>query len=289
MDEFVSGVSVTYDRNPNYWKDDEKYPGNRLPYADKLVQIMMSDEATRLAALRSGQIDISGETGVSRIKSIANAVQLRKDVPGIQLFPIALRSETSLAIKTDEPPLSDIRVRHALQMALDLETINDNYFFGFGEWQPMGPNGPALIGLNNPFDTWSEELRKFYSYDPEGAERLLDEAGYPRGANGVRFQTSIMTNGTRGDVGYMELLAGYFKEIGVEVEIEAPDNVTYEARATAFDFEGMKDNWGIGADYANLNQLNNLARATTPPRTTRRLTPCGRRQRLPLAMSTDGW
>ena len=153
MDEFVSGVSVTYDRNSNYWKDDEKYPGNRLPYADKLVQIMMSDEATRLAALRSGQIDISGETGVSRIKSIVNAVQLRKDVPGIQLFPIALRSETSLAIKTDEPPLSDIRVRHALQMAIDLETINDNYFHGFGEWQPMGPNGPALIGLNNPFDT----------------------------------------------------------------------------------------------------------------------------------------
>ena len=258
MDEFVSGVSVTYDRNPNYWKDDEKYPGNRLPYADKLVQIMMSDEATRLAALRSGQIDISGETGVSRIKSIANAVQLRKDVPGIQLFPIALRSETSLAIKTDEPPLSDIRVRHALQMAIDLETINDNYFFGFGEWQPMGPNGPALIGLNNPFDTWSEELRKFYSYDPEGAERLLDEAGYPRGANGVRFQTSIMTNGTRGDVGYMELVAGYWKEIGVEAEIETPDHATFEARATAFDFDGMKDNWGIGADYANLNQLNNF-------------------------------
>ena len=132
-------------------------------------------------------------------------------------------------------------------MAIDLETINDNYFFGFGEWQPMGPNGPALIGLNNPFDTWSEELRKFYSYDPEGAERLLDEAGYPRGANGVRFQTSIMTNGTRGDVGYMELVAGYWKEIGVEAEIETPDHATFEARATAFDFDGMKDNWGIGA------------------------------------------
>ena len=258
MDEFVSGVSVTYDRNSNYWKDDEKYPGNRLPYADKLVQIMMSDEATRLAALRSGQIDISGETGVSRIKSIANAVQLRKDVPGIQLFPIALRSETSLAIKTDEPPLSDIRVRHALQMAIDLETINDNYFHGFGEWQPMGPNGPALIGLNNPFDTWPEELKKSWSYDPAGAERLLDEAGYPRDADGVRFETSIMTNGTRGDVGYMELIAGYFKEIGVEVEVEAPDNATYQGRSTAFDFDGMKDNWGIGADYAHLIQLNNF-------------------------------
>ena len=230
MNEYVSGSSVTWDRNPDYWKDDEKYPGNRLPYADKLVMLMMSDEATRLAALRSGQIDITGETGVSRIKSIANAVQLQEDVAGIQLFPIALRSETSLSMRMDKPPLNDIRVRHALQMALDLETVRDNYFLGFGDWQPMGSVGPAVTGYNNPFDTWPEELKKFWSYDPAGAERLLDEAGYPRGADGVRFETSIMTNGDRGDVGYMELVAGYWKEIGVQAEIETPDNATYEGR-----------------------------------------------------------
>ena len=147
-----------------------------------------------------------------------------------------------------------------------------------------------MIGLNNPFDTWPEELKKFWSYDPAGAERLLDEAGYPRGADGVRFETSIMTNGTRGDVGYMELVAGYWKEIGVEAEIETPDNATYEGRRTAFDFDGMKDNWGIGADYAKPQSTEQLSLGQLPPpRTTRCSTPCGRRQRLPLAMSTDGW
>ena len=252
VNEYVSGSSVTFDRNPNYWKDDEKYPGNRLPYADKLVMLMMSDEATRLAALRSGQIDITGETGVSRIKSIANAVQLQEDVPGIQLFPIALRSETSLAMRMDKPPLNDIRVRHALQMALDLETVRDNYFLGFGDWQPMGSVGPAVTGYNNPFDTWPEELKKFWSYDPAGAERLLDEAGYPRGADGVRFETLIMTNGDRGDVGYMELVAGYWKEIGVQAEIEAPDNATYAGRRQSLDFDGFADFWAVGADYGNV-------------------------------------
>ncbi|MDE0022987.1 MAG: ABC transporter substrate-binding protein [Spirochaetaceae bacterium] len=252
VNEYVSGSSITWDRNPDYWKDDEKYPGNRLPYADKLVMLMMSDEATRLAALRSGQIDITGETGVSRIKSIANAVQLQEDVAGIQLFPIALRSETSLSMRMDKPPLNDIRVRHALQMALDLETVRDNYFLGFGDWQPMGSVGPAVTGYNNPFDTWPEELKKFWSYDPAGAERLLDEAGYPRGADGVRFETSIMTNGDRGDVGYMELVAGYWKEIGVEVEIETPDNATYEGRRQSLDFDGFVDFWAVGADYGNV-------------------------------------
>ena len=103
MNEYVSGSSVTWDRNPDYWKDDEKYPGNRLPYADKLVMLMMSDEATRLAALRSGQIDITGETGVSRIKSIANAVQLQEDVAGIQLFPIACGFRANPTSHSGEP------------------------------------------------------------------------------------------------------------------------------------------------------------------------------------------
>ena len=253
VNEYVTGTSITWDRNPNYWKDDEKYPGNRLPYADKLVMLMMSDEATILAALRSGQIDIAGATGNVLIKSIANAVQLQKDVPGTQLFPIARRSETSLGMRMDKPPLNDIRVRHALQMALDLETVRDNYFLGFGEWQPMGSIGPAVIGYNNPFDTWPEELKKFWSYDPAGAERLLDEAGYPRGADGVRFQTSILIRGDRSDVGYMELVAGYWKEIGVEAEIEAVDTATYERRRQALDFDGLKDFWAVGADYGDLN------------------------------------
>ena len=192
MDEFVSGTSVTLDRNPNYWKDDEKFPGNRLPYVDKLVLLMMGEETTRIAALRSGQVDITGSLGVAGIKSISTVADLKERNPELQIWPIVFRSETSLAMRQDRPPLNDVRVRHALQMAIDLETINDNYFSGLGEWQPMGPLGPSWVGYNNPFDTWPEELKKFWSsYDPAGAERLLDKAGYPRGADGVRFKTEI--------------------------------------------------------------------------------------------------
>ena len=260
MDEFVSGTSVTFDRNPNYWKDDEKYPGNRLPYADKLVMLMMGDETTRIAALRSGQVDITGENGVARIKSISSVLDLQKTNPGMKLYPIAFRSETSLAFKNHEPPLSDVRVRHALQMAIDLETIRDSYFSGFGEWKPMGPIGPQWVGYHNAFDTWPEEVKKFWSYDPEGAERLLDEAGYPRGAEGVRFETSILVNGERGDVGYMELVAGYWKKIGVAVKIETPDNATMVGRASAGDWDGLADFW-TGADYANLDSILGAFRA----------------------------
>ncbi len=254
LDEFVSGTSVTFDKNPDYWKDDEKFPGNLLPYVDRLVLLMMGEETTRIAAIRSRQVDITGTLGVAGIKSISTVADLKERNPELQIWSIVFRSETSLAMKQDRPPLNDVRVRQALQMVIDLETINDNYFSGLGEWQPMGPMGPSLAGWNNPFDTWPEEVKKFWSYDPASAERLLDEAGYPRGADGVRFKTEILTNAERADVGYQELVAGYWKEIGVEVEIKALDNAAFTGRHGQGDFPGMIDHWMLGADQ----DLNNI-------------------------------
>ena len=79
-------------------------------------------------------------------------------------------------------------VRHAIQMALDLETITATYFKGHGKWIPQGKVGDGIIGgYNNPFEEWPEEVKQYWRYDPEGAEKLLDEAGYPRGPDGIRF------------------------------------------------------------------------------------------------------
>ena len=64
----------------------------------------------------------------------------------------------------------------------DLETINDTYYKGFADTTPS-----QLIGVKGymfPFAEWPEELKKSYTYDPDGAEALLDAAGY-----GVRFKT----------------------------------------------------------------------------------------------------
>ena len=51
MTEWVEGSGITYTKNPNYWKDDEKFPGNRLPYADEIKLLFMADTSTQLAAL----------------------------------------------------------------------------------------------------------------------------------------------------------------------------------------------------------------------------------------------
>ncbi|MDE0448294.1 MAG: ABC transporter substrate-binding protein [Spirochaetaceae bacterium] len=64
--DYLEGTVVTYTRNPDYWGYDEKYPDNRLPYVDEVRAPIMPEEATRVAALRSGKVDFLGWASVLR-------------------------------------------------------------------------------------------------------------------------------------------------------------------------------------------------------------------------------
>ncbi len=88
----------------------------------------MKEEATRLAALRSGKLDLVGGPGNSPIKSMDQAESLGKTNPDLVQWPHFLRSETVYNLNVTNPHFSDIRVRIALQKALPLEEINKGYF-----------------------------------------------------------------------------------------------------------------------------------------------------------------
>jgi ABC-type transport system substrate-binding protein len=107
-------------------------------------------------------------------------------------------------------------------MALDLETINILYNHGYGDMIPQPMMGKNLLGYVVPYEDWPAELQGYYTYDPEGAEALLDAAGYKRGADGIRFTTemNLITTGEH-QVGWFEALIPYWDEIGVEIEIKA--------------------------------------------------------------------
>ena len=260
MTDLTEGTSVTYEKNPNYWRSDEKFPQNRLPYADRVIALMMAEEATRLAALRAGRIDYMGFMGPNTfVLSVDTAANVKKTNPEIEQWPFAIRSLNSFAMNVQKPPFDDIRVRQAMQMALDLETIHNSYHQGYGEWQPMGLNGPAWKGYNNPYETWPDEVQRTYSYDPEGAKKLLAEAGYPDG-----FTTTLNTDQNQYDTGYRELVAGYWSKIGVEVEIIGQDTAQINALVQERSAEGLIDFVGIGADYGSLGQ-NFFASGTYNP------------------------
>ena len=233
LSDWVDGVSYSYTKNPNYWGFDPKYPENRLPYIDGLTGLIMPDEATRIAALRSGKIDaLAMFLGYGQIASMDQVKSLKKTNPELKMEWMSYRSMTSWTVNTSRPPFDDVRVRHAMQMALDLETINNTYWGGHAKTTPQGYMGAGFTGYVAPYEDWPEEIKGYYSYDPEGAEALLDAAGYPRGADGIRFSVVLDVGVPIWDPAYNQLAADYWDKIGVDAKIETGEWPVIAARVT---------------------------------------------------------
>ena len=148
-------------------------------------------------------------------------------------------------------------------MALDLETINNTYWKGFAETTPMGYLGSGLIGYVTPFEDWPEEIKQYYRYDPEGAEKLLDAAGYPRGADGIRFKTVLDLSVPWQVAAYHELAASYWDAIGVDVEIVENDSATFGAKRRGGTFEVVS--FISGNDWDPLEQIKQFYTPAASP------------------------
>ena len=241
LSDLVLGSSITWDKNPDYWGYDEKYPENRLPYVDEIRALIMPEVATRLAALRTGKVDYIGPIGVAQMRTLEQVESLQRTNPEIVIWPFTNRADNGIGMNVQRPPFDDIRVRKALQMALDLETINNAYYKGNADMIPQGQLNRSFTCCVTQFEEWPEEVKKVFDYDPEGAEALLDEAGYPRGADGIRFKTELMYL-VGYDLNYAELVASYWNKIGVDVEIQVEPIAPFVARRSVGqrDFEMAK-------------------------------------------------
>ena len=231
LTDIVEASSITWEKNPDYWGYDEKYPQNRLPYVDQLRGLVIPEEATIMAALRSGKLDFRGW-----VTNMDSVLILQRTNPEIAAHPIWFRSADSFAPNVRVPPFDDINVRRAMQMALDNETAAATLWSGHADPTPHGFQG--VKGYYIPFEEWDEEVKQYYRYDPARAEALLDAAGYPRGADGTRFKT-VLNYGTFASLDFAEIAAAYWAEIGVEVEIEVLTGPEMNEKLAGPNREGM--------------------------------------------------
>lgn len=227
LTDHVSGTSLTYVKNTNYWGYDRRYPENELPYADEIKELIIPDLATAIAALRTGKID--------QLESLSNlqANSLMESNPELEQISV-LQNVTPIDLKFGaEPFYPDIRVRKALQMSIDLPTIAQAHYGETGNPTPFGLLGESVKGYYTPFDEWPEDVKEGYTYDPEKARQLLAEAGYPDG-----FQTKCIAS-TAEDVEILEIVKAYFADINVDMEIETMDRSTWTALANAGTYDQL--------------------------------------------------
>ena len=250
----VVDSSETWEKNPNYWDYDEKFPQNRLPYIDEIKGIHIAEVTTQLAALRTGKIDRL------QIQTLDQKNAIEKTNPELEYSTMMILPWT-FAMEVRKPPFDDVRVRTAMQLALDLDTMNNMLLGGLGDTTPHGIFGTGDPAYSTPFEEWPQEIKDNYDYDPERAEALLDAAGYERGADGIRFSTKLNYNsGTEywNNLDYTQIAVDMWSKIGVDVEIDIMESAVIRALINAHTYEGMV--YGMrGVDWPPLGAIRTMA------------------------------
>jgi peptide/nickel transport system substrate-binding protein len=210
LSEYVQGNSSTFSKNASYW-DKETIGGQsyKLPFTDKIVYRYIKDEASFLTALRTGKLDILEAIRWSAVD------ELKKSAPQLKWSRYLSTLGTFLAMRVDTKPFDDIRVRHALNMAINRQEIVKSFYNGNAEILSY-PQHMDYIGYYEPLDAMSPTIKELFTYNPDKAKKLLAEAGLP---NGFSFKVQVCScNPDHMDL--LPVIAAYLEKVGVKIEIQ---------------------------------------------------------------------
>jgi peptide/nickel transport system substrate-binding protein len=208
--EYIAGNSHTYGKRPDYW-DKEKIGEAefKLPFVDKVVYRILKDDSTRVTALRTGKLDIM------EYVSWENVDTLKKSAPDLKWKQWISFYGTMVVLRTDQKPFDDIRVRRALNMAVNKEEIIKSYYNGNAELFAY-PMHPAYEGYYEPLSAMPDSVKELFTYNPDKAKKLLAEAGYP---NGFTFKVQASA-ANPGHLDLLPMVAAYLEQVGVKIEIQ---------------------------------------------------------------------
>ncbi len=218
---YVTGNALTFNRNPNYW-DSETIGGQsyKLPFTDTITYRYIKDESTALTALRTGKIDIMEAVRWSAVD------ELKKNAPKLQWNRYLAQGGNFVALRTDTKPFDDVRVRRALNMAVNKQEIIKSYFGGQAEML-VYPMQPDYAGYFEPLSAMPPAVQEPFSFNPAKAKQLLAEAGHP---NGFSFKVQISSASLDQDL--LTMVAAYLAKIGVKMEIQVMEYPAYLSAMT---------------------------------------------------------
>ena len=198
---------IILERNPDYFGPQ--------PKLDRVRFRIVPDTITRALELRKGTADIGGVNSMTQDMAVALEKQ-----PGIAVEDEPGTSIGYVAFNFDDPILAKRDVRQALAYATDRDTII--------RYLLRGKARPASSLL--PPNHWAYEPNvKQYPYDPDQAERLLDAAGFPRAANGVRFRLTLKTSTEESTRLLGEALAEQWRRVGVDLTLRPLESATLQS------------------------------------------------------------
>ena len=207
-------------KNPDYWVAE--------PNLDKLVFKVITDSNQAVNALKTGEIDIASSISGESVESV------RQD-PNLQLLEMPGLHVAYLYFNQVNGPTKDKKVREALIKAINVEEMTASIY-------QYGEATPAKLSLAPGSWGYDESLESLVpEYDPEGAKKLLEEAGYPDG-----FTCDLYIANTALREKMATLVQAYLKQnLNVTVNIKKSEWGTFseEASSGKADMYGMSWSW----------------------------------------------
>jgi len=193
--EWTLGQRLVFEKNPDYWREG-------VPYLDQIVFEVGQEPVVALLRLQSGEVDVPGD-GIPPAKFqevMADPAQAEQVVEGGQLHT------GYITLNVTQPPFDDVRVRQAVNMAIDkdriVQIINGR---AVAATQPLPPTMPGYT-----------EGYAGYAHDPEAAMALLAEAGFPDG-----FETELYVMNTDPNPRIAQAIQADLAEVGIDASIQS--------------------------------------------------------------------
>jgi peptide/nickel transport system substrate-binding protein len=223
------GVKTVLRKNPNWWS---KFLGN----VDEIVYTPVSSDATRVAALLSGQVDFILDPPPQDLARLRNTPGV-KVVDGMENRVVFLgfdqhRDELLYSNVKGKNPFKDVRVRRAVYQAIDIDALKARTMRGAA--LPTGGITPSILA-SNPV------AEKRLPFDLKQAKQLLTEAGYP---NGFEVGLDCPNNRYINDEEICLAVAAMLAKVDIKVKVTALPRATYFPKIEKLDTSFYMLGWG---------------------------------------------
>ena len=238
VDAFRRGDYVVLDRNPHYWRHDAT--GAPLPYLDRIVFRIVPDSNTMGILIRAGEIDFAPLISTMLAKEISGT-------RGVRIVKGPSLGWEHLDFNLRGPPaLRDVAVRRAIAHAIDRTTLARAA--GFYPVPIHSVVVPVLSGLYDP-------TTPDYPYDPAEANRILDQAGYARGPDGVRAKgvarlefTITAESGRIDDEIAEQVIIAQLGAVGIRLAADNKSGVSFREARYRGRYDLLYGRWVTAAD-----------------------------------------
>jgi peptide/nickel transport system substrate-binding protein len=236
--EFKRGQYVLTERYPSYWRKSDK--GEPLPYIDQLIFKIIPDSNTLITQLKSGELGLVVQVPYNQAKQIEH-------VAGLELIKAPLLSWQHLDFNLKGPKsLQDLTVRKAIAHAMNRETLVRAQG-GFPQ-----PIKSVVVPV---FEKLYDPNTPSYAFDPRLANKMLDEAGYAKGSDGIREKGGeklayriVVQAGRADDELAEQVIIAQLKAIGIGAKPDNKTGVAYREARYKGDYDLLYGRWITSAD-----------------------------------------